>query len=249
MVTLVAQWATKGQEQINYGLGSADECARRQALLDAQSVIQQCLQLQQSGIDVVGLEVHVGQRCGGTAGHAVSLHRSLLELRGVLSQVLPFCRLGVEITDSLPADHATTFPAAKKAALTTAELVDVVAAANSGRESPVGVIVNWGRLLINGDEPLRLVEELSSTSSATPLAGVILSGAEATENGFADAHNSHLDPKSGFSLRDAEACAQLLTGSAQPTFIGMKCSGKRAGASELKPEEVLAAQAEFLADC
>lgn len=243
VVTLVAQWATKGQTHVAYGLGSADETSRREAVLDAQSVIQQCVALQGAGITIDVLEVHVGQRVAGPVAHAVALYRSLLELRGALATILPGCRLAVEITDSLPADHPIGFPAAKKAALTTAELLEAVAVANAGGGPAIGVVANWGRLLINGDVPLTAVEAL--LKSEVPLAGVILSGAAATPHGFADAHNSHLDPDSGFTASDVEACAAVLARADQPSFLGMKCSLKQ-GAAELEVAQVLGAEAELL---
>jgi hypothetical protein len=242
VVTLVAQWATKGQ--VAYGLGSADESARREAVIDAQSVIQQCVSLQRAGVDIEVIEVHVGQRVSGPVAHAVALYRSLLELRGALTTLLPSCRLAVEITDHLAADHPIPFPAAKKAALTTSELLDAVAAANAAGGAAVSVVVNWGRLLINGDAPLEVVSRI--LGSGVPLAGVILSGAAATPDGFADAHNSHLDPDSGFAEGDFEACATLLAAADQRCFLGMKCSLKN-GDAELEVGQVLGAEAELLA--
>ena len=245
VVTLVAQWAGKGQSNVAYGLGSTDEQARREAVLDAQSVIQQCLGLQREGIGIAAIEVHVGQRTGGTVAHSVSLYRSLLELRGALAAVLPDCRLAVEITDSLAADHAIPFPSAKKASLGTTQLVEAVAAANAPGGPPVSAVINWGRLLINGDRPLDVVEEV--LASPVPLAGVILSGAAATPEGFADGHNSHLDPGSGFTLADGEACAERLSRASEPAFLGMKCSLKTGpGEGGFGVAEVLQSQAEFL---
>ena len=245
VVTLVAQWAGKGQSNVAYGLGSTEEQGRREAVLDAQSVIQQCLCLQREGIGIAALEVHVGQRTGGPVAHSVSLYRSLLELRGALAAVLPDCRLAVEITDSLAADHAIPFPSAKKASLNTAQLLEAVSAANAPGAPPVSAVINWGRLLINGDRPLDVVEEV--LASPVPLAGVILSGAAATPDGFADGHNSHLDPASGFTLADGEACAERLTRSAEPAFLGMKCSAKTGpGVPGFDAAEVLQAEADFL---
>ena len=245
VVTLVTQWAVKGQSNPAYGLGSTEEPSRREAVLDAQSAIQQCLRLSREGIGIAALEVHVGQRTGGPVAHSVALYRSLLELRGALAAVLPECRLAVEITDCLAADHAIPFPSAKKAALNTARLLDAVAAANAPGGPPISVVINWGRLLINGDRPLEVVEEV--LASPVPLAGVILSGAAATPDGFADGHNSHLDPASGFTLADGEACAGRLSRSSESCFLGMKCSLKTGpGERAFGVAEVLQAEAEFL---
>ena len=245
VVTLVTQWAVKGQSNPAYGLGSTEEPSRREAVLDVQSAIQQCLRLNREGIGIAALEVHVGQRTGGPVAHSVSLYRSLLELRGALAAVLPGCRLAVEITDCLAADHAIAFPSAKKASLNTDQLLEAVAAANASGGPPISVVINWGRLLINGDRPLEVVEEV--LASPVPLAGVILSGAAATPDGFADGHNSHLDPGSGFTLADGEACAERLGRSSESCFLGMKCSLKTGpGEPGFGVAEVLQAQAEFL---
>jgi hypothetical protein len=82
-------------------------------------------------------------------------------------------------------------------------------------------------------------------ASNVHLAGVILSGAGASENGFLDSHNSHLDPESGFGTMDARSCASVLESSDEPIFVGMKCSNAK-GREQLSVAEVMAAQAELL---
>ena len=78
--TMVALWAGKGQADPAYGLASTVERARRQARLDAQAVLQQCLDLSAKGVGVKVLAVHTGQRTGGVIEHGIALHRSLSEL-------------------------------------------------------------------------------------------------------------------------------------------------------------------------
>ena len=244
VVTMVAQWATKGQENPGYGLSSLDEGLRREALLDVQSAIQQCLNLQRAGIGIRALELHTGRRTGSAVAHAVSFARSLQELGEAAAAALPECELTVEVTDSLPPEHPIAFPGAKKASLQTGELIEAVAEVNkalAGR--PISLVLNWGRLLINGDRPLEVVEQV--LESRAPLGGVILSGANPTPDGFADAHNSHLDPGSGFTAADGRACAEALQAADDSCFIGMKC-GVTSSAGELTPEQVLAAEVEFL---
>ena len=245
VVTLVAQWATKGQANVAYGLSSLDEGSRREAVLDAQSVIQQCLALSRQGIGIRALELHTGQRAGGTIAHAISFCRSLFELGEAAGVALPDCELAVEITDSLPPDHAIAFPAAKKASLSLSDLAETVGAVNNVRPGSraISLVVNWGRLLINGDEPLDVVNDI--IASDVPLGGVILSGAGPTPDGFADSHNPHLDPGSGFTEGDGRACSEALKAGGDSSFIGMKC-GTTSSAGTLTPEEVLNAEAEFL---
>ena len=72
-------------------------------------------------------------------------------------------------------------------------------------ENPIALMVNWGRLLVNGDVPLSGVHQI--LESDVPLSGVILSGAGPSADGFMDSHNSHLDPQSGFTEADAMSCA------------------------------------------
>ena len=244
VVTMVAQWATKGQESPGYGLSSLDEGLRREALLDVQSAIQQCQALQRAGIGIRALELHTGRRTGSAVAHAISFARSLQELGGAVAAALPGCQLTVEVTDSLPPEHPIAFPGAKKASLTTEELIEAVAAVNRGAPClPISLVLNWGRLLINGDRPLEVVEQV--LASPVPLGGVILSGANPTPDGFADAHNSHLDPGGGFTAEDGRACAEALQAAGDSCFIGMKC-GVTSSAGELTPEQVLAAEVEFL---
>ena len=243
VVTMVAQWATIGQQNPAYGLSSVDEIARRNALLDAQSILQQCHALSRQGVGIRCVEVHTGQGVGGGIAHAIALHRSLGELRQAMSALLPDSDLAVEVADSRPADHPIAFPAAKKSSLTLPELIEAVAAVNRESGRAVSLVTNWGRLLINGDEPLQAIGQI--LESEVPLGGVILSGAGASAEGFMDSHNSHLDPESGFTAADFKACAELLQASPEPVFIGMKCSVASA-AGPLATEEVLTAQAQLL---
>ncbi len=243
--TMVANWAGKGQANPAYGLSSSVEGARRHALLDAQSVLQQCFDLSARGVGVRALAVHTGQRTGGTIEQGIALQRSLSELVKVAQTALPEGELTLEVADSLPADHAIPFPAAKKAALDVDAMIQVLAAVNGELDgkTPVSLMLNWGRMLINGDRPLDVIDKV--LSAGTRLCGVILSGAGASPNGFMDSHNSHLDPESGFTLDDARQCAAALTASSQSSFLGTKCSVKKAD-GEVSVEEVLTAQVEVL---
>ncbi|MFL2541773.1 MAG: DUF4862 family protein [Candidatus Latescibacterota bacterium] len=243
-VTLVAQWAGRGQTQPSYGLAAPAIADRQAALLDAHSVLQQCATLAERGIRIHNVAVHTGCKSADSIGHAIAFCESLVELRQRAAAVLPDTVLSVELTDHRPLDHPVAFPAAKKASLSTDEIVQTVAAVN--RQSlpgrPVHLEVNWGRLLVNGDEPLSRLEHLLAVG--VPLAGVILSGAGASPDGFMDSHNSHLDPDSGFIAADAAACARVLADSEQSCFIGMKCSAK--APQELPVAMVLSAQMELL---
>ena len=245
VVTLVAQWATVGQKSPAYGLSSVEESFRQIAILDACAVAQQCQSLSERGIHIRHMVLHTGQRCGETISHAIAFYRSLVDLRQLVTDVMPDCRLAVEVTDSLPSNHPTPFPAAKKAALTLTSLIQTVTSVNQQNVSSYSIplIVNWGRLLVNGTPPLSGIEQI--LMSDVHLAGVILSGAGASEDGFLDSHNSHLDPNSGFSTADAASCVTVLESSEEPIFLGMKCSNKK-GDEQLLVAEVMAAQAELL---
>ena len=243
-VTLVAQWAGRGQAYPTYGLAAPAAVDRQAALLDAHSVLQQCAALAERGVCIRNVAVHTGCKSADSIAHAIAFYQSLVELQQRAAVVLPDAVLCVELTDHRPLDHPVPFPAAKKAALATDEVVQVISAVNrqSPSDRPVHLEVNWGRFLVNGEEPLPQLERL--LESGVPLAGVILSGAGASPDGFMDSHNSHLDPDSGFTAADAAACAQVLADSGQACFIGMKCSTK--APRELAVETVLRAQADLL---
>jgi hypothetical protein len=245
VVTLVAQWATVGQKNPAYGLSSVEKSARMTSVLDVCSVLQQCQELSLQGACIRNVVVHTGQRSGHPVRQAIALSRSLVDLRRAMAPIFPDCALTVEVTDCLPADHPIPFPAAKKASLTLPDLIESLAGVNqeTAPGGPISLMVNWGRLLINGDLPLSILDQI--LVSEVPLAGVILSGAGASEDGFRDSHNSHLDPDSGFTTADAEACATALKSSPQSTFLGMKCSRAK-GDGEISIEEVLTAQAQLL---
>ena len=244
VVTCVAQWATKGQGNPAYGLSSLDEACRREAILDIQSIQKQCQSLSRSGVGIRNVAVHTGQRVGAIEAHASAFQKSLLELIEATTSVLPDSELTVEVCDNLPPDHPISFPAAKKQSLPLGDLLDTVASANGASGTrPTSVMLNWGRMLINGDQPLQVVDQVETSDA--PLAGVIMSGAGSTPDGFADSHNSHLDPDSGFTAADGKACAAALQSSGDSVFLGMKCSVATTG-DALSVEEVLAAEAELL---
>ena len=243
VVTCVAQWATKGQKNPAYGLSSPEEGSRQEAMLDIQSILQQCLSLSRTGIGIRNVVVHTGQRVGSTSAHAIAFSRSLVGLVEAVAHVLPDTELTVEVCDNLPPDHALPFPGAKKQSLPLPDFLDTVVAVNSTGTRPVSVMLNWGRMLINGDKPLQVIDQVHK--SEAPLAGVIMSGAGATPDGFADSHNSHLDPNSGFTADDGRACTAALQATSDSAFLGMKCSTKK-GAETVSVEEVLTAQAELL---
>ena len=245
VATFVAQWATAGQKNPAYGLSSLDESLRQAALVDACSSLQQCMSLSESGVRVRNVFVHTGGRSGETIPHAIAFHKSLTNLRQLAASILPDTTLAVEVTDSLPPDHPIAFPAAKKASLTLSDLIQILSFVNREGVSgnPIALMVNWGRLLVNGDVPLSSIDQI--LESEVPLSGVILSGAGHSVDGFMDSHNSHLDPQSGFTEADAMACASVLASSSQPIFFGTKCSTAK-GDEQLSAETVLNAQAELL---
>ena len=244
VVTCVAQWATKGQGNRAYGLSSPDEGCRQEAMLDIQSIMQQCLSLSRAGVGIRNVAVHTGQRVGATAAHAIALHASLVGLGEAAAAVLPRGALTIEVCDNLPPDHPIPFPAAKKQSLPLADLLDTVASANgTSGARPTSVMLNWGRMLINGDQPLQIIDQVETSDA--PFAGVMMSGAGSTPDGFADSHNSHLDPGSGFTAADGESCAAALQSSGDAVFLGMKCSVATTG-DALSVEQVLAAEAELL---
>lgn len=247
VVTLVAQWATKGQGNPAYGLSSLEESSRQEAIVDVCSVLQQCRALSEQGVEIRNVVVHTGQRAGKPIPHAIAFYRSLVQLRGTVAGLLPETVLAVELADSRPPDHPIPFPASKKGSLRLGCLISTLATVNRevGPGHPIPIVVNWGRVLIDGDDPLASIGEI--LASDVPLAGVIMSGAGASAQGFTDSHNSHLDPDSGFAEADAAACASTLASSPRSTFIGMKCSVAK-GDGEVSVEEVLTAQANVLND-
>jgi hypothetical protein len=248
VVTLVAQGATVGQQNQAYGLSSLDESSRKTAVMDAFAILQQCASLADKGIRIRIVMVQTGQRMGEPIPHAIALYQSLVDLRNLMASVLPETILAVEPADNLPLDHPIPFPAAKKSSLSIPDLIQTVGSVNQDSVGghPISFVVNWGRLLINSDEPISMIKEI--LGSEVPLAGVIMSGAGSTPNGFCDSHNSHLDPDSGFTPDHANACAGVLRDSPQPIFIGSKCSRKK-GEAEVSVEEILSAQAALLNEC
>ena len=245
VVTMVTQLAIVGQQDSAYGLCAVEESSRAVAVLDILSAIQQCVALSKRGIRVRAVVVHVGRRGADPVAHAIAFYRSLIELKTTLAAVLPDTALSVEVTDNRPDSHAIPFPAAKKAPLEVNQVLQTVTAVNrdTHRSPGVSMVANLGRFIVNGDDPIDAVEMLLQAD--VPLEGVIMSGAGATEDGFTDSHNSHLDPECKFTAADGKRCADLLSSSSQKSFIGTKCS-VATSKGEITTAEVLAAQAELL---
>ena len=245
VVTMVTQLAITGQQDLAYGLCAVDESSRGAAVLDIQSAVQQCVTLSKRGIRVRSVVVHVGRRGADPFAHAIAFYRSLIELKTTLAALLPDTALSVEITDNRPDSHAIPFPAAKKAPLDVNQALQIVAAVNrdTDRGRDVSMVANLGRFIVNGDDPIDAVEMLLQAD--VPFEGVIMSGAGASEDGFMDSHNSHLDPQCKFTAADAKRCADLVNASSHKSFIGTKCS-VATSKGEITTAEVLAAQAELL---
>ena len=243
VVTMVAQWATKGQENPGYGLSSLDEGLRREALLDVQSAIEAVPGPSATrGIGIRALELHTGRRTGSAVAHAVFLRAESAGARGGGGRGpagMRADRRGDRQSAARAPHRVSREP--RRRPCKQEELIEAVAEVNKALPGrPISLVLNWGRLLINGDRPLEVVEQV--LESRAPLGGVILSGANPTPDGFADAHNSHLDPGSGFTAADGRACAEALQAADDSCFIGMKC-GVTSSAGELTPEQVLAAEA------
>ena len=247
VATLMVQWAVTGPKYPAYGLASPDETARQSAFMDTVTIVHELVGLRARGIGIRNLAVQAGQRMGEPIAHAIAFHRSLVDLSRLVARVLPGTVLVVENTDTRPSDYPVATPGSKRSALDVDALIEVAGAVNRvvGSDHHVGLMINWGRLLVDRVDPLTTVER--ALSADVPMVGVILSGARPTPKGLRDSHNSHLDPESGFTAEDAFACAAVLRGSSHPAFIGMKCSCAK-GDDEfgLTADQVLPAEAELL---
>ena len=199
------------------------------------------------GIRIRNVIVQTGCRMGGEIQHAIAFHKSIVALAKVVNAILPEAGLAVEPTDVRPDDYGIAFPGAKRSSLEVGAIVQTLCAVNREVPAPhrVGMMVNSGRLILDGVSPLATIEQV--LGSEVPLVGAIFSGARPTPVGFRDSHNCHLDPTAGFSAADASACAAALRRSPQSSFIGMKCSCAK-GNHELgfKIKDVLQAQAALL---
>jgi hypothetical protein len=247
VATLMVQWAVTGPGYPEYGLASLDETARQRAFVDAASIVRELVGLQARSIGISHLAVQAGQRMGDPIAHAIAFHRSLVDLDRIVARVLPETILVAENTDTRPSDYPVATPGSKRSALDVDALVQIVGAVNRDLDPgrSVGLMLNWGRLLVDRVDPLATVER--ALASEAPVVGVILSGARPTPKGLRDSHNSHLDPDSGFAAEDAFACAAALRASPQRAFIGMKCScAKGDDEFALTADLVLPAQAELL---
>jgi len=247
VATLMVQWAVTGPKYPEYGLASPDETARQTAFMDAVAIVYELAGLRARGIQIRNLAVQAGQRLGSPIAHAIAFHRSLVDLNRLIARVLPGTVLVVENTDTRPSDYPVATPGSKRSALDVDALLEVAGAVNRevGADPAVGLMINWGRLLVDKVDPLATVKR--ALSSDVPFVGVILSGARPTPKGLRDSHNSHLDPESGFTAEDAFACAAALRDSPHPAFIGMKCScAKGDDEFALTADQVLPAEAELL---
>lgn len=223
VVTLLPHTVGMGRVDPDYGLASTDPRGRREAMDDACALRQEILRLHDALGRSAVIAVHLNSapsRRRPDASSQAALTASLAELAGLdwhgAALVVEHC------------DAAGTGAAWHKGYLTLEEETAAVVAAG-GAEAALGQSINWGRSAIEGRSAATVVQHLAATREAGTLAGVVFSGAAATDGPFGgawhDVHNpvTDVDP---MSLLDVEAIGDVFDALpvdlAHLTFLGVK---------------------------
>ena len=188
-----------------YGLASADEAGRRQALDDVARAQALALRLadQHGRRRVVAIQVHSAPGPAGGSGDALA--RSLAQ---ILAWDLAGARVLVEHCDTVVPGQA----AAKGFLSIHDEIAAIVAAGAGPGTSTPGLSVNWGRSAIEGRSTQTPVGHVRAAVSAGVLGAVVFSGAADSPTSWGPPwSDAHIPPRGQAPGLDA-ASGSLLSG-------------------------------------
>lgn len=214
-----------------YGLASADDDARAQALADVRHAADQAVRLaDRDGCRrVAAIQVHSAP--GPRHGSPEALSRSLAE---ILTWDLAGAQVLLEHCDALVPGQA-----AAKGFLTLADEVGAIGNVLGGSggatdgAGALGVSINWGRAAIEGRSARTPVEHVSTAAEAGLLRAVVLSGATDADTAWGPAWgDAHIPPRgdddalaaSAASLLDAEAVRTTLAAAGPGCLVAVKVS-------------------------
>lgn len=189
VVTTIPGTMARLQIDKSFGLASTSESGRRSALDFAREALDAVKRLnQQLGRPaVVALELHAAPVAVRDAASAAALEASLIELSDWNTAGT---RLVLEHCDALMPGHA---PA--KGFLGLEAEAEAVQRANDATGNSMGMVINWGRSVLEQRRPEAAREHITYLRDRGLLRGVVFSGCASVDTRFGDAWDDvHVPP-------------------------------------------------------
>jgi hypothetical protein len=216
VVTAVPATAMRARAEAGFGLASTDEDGRREALAVTLAVRDTVARVTQRAGRALVMAVELHSPPFG-AGSADQFARSLEEAAG---WDWSGARLVVEHCDAPVAAHPP-----EKGYLPLADELAAVRAVGAD----IGVVINWGRSVIEARQPAGAVAHVALAREAGLLAGVMFSGVAARPIGEIPAWaDAHLAPTPGHpaSLLTSSHVAECVRAAGEVDYLGVKVGAR-----------------------
>jgi hypothetical protein len=188
VVTLIPGTMGRLAGDRHFGLASADAAGRQAALAMARDAQAAVARLNQAAgrAAVIAVELHSAPSRGaaGGVGEGEAFARSLAE---IASWDWGGARLVVEHCDAHRPGHPQ-----HKGFLSLADELAAIASANATARAPIGVVVNWGRSVLETHEAGRAVAHVAAAAAAGALAGIMFSGTSGAETPYGVWQDTHM---------------------------------------------------------
>jgi hypothetical protein len=232
VVTAIPGTMQRLNQEKTFGLASTDPQGRLEALKFVSGLRDYVLRLAAEGHRVEAVELHSAPHLSSSPGALEESFKVLLDWDWGGTRLL------IEHCD---APRPGSKP--EKGFLTLSEEVDVIASLREQGWEQAGIVVNWGRSVIETQNPDTAVEHLSLAREAGALAGLMFSGCAPTETEFGypwiDAHLPAVEVAGAppHSLLNGGEIQRCLTAAGPVSLLGFKVGLPRLG---LSPEERVA---------
>jgi hypothetical protein len=189
VVTTIPGTMSRLEADKGFGLASTSESGRRAALDFVKEALEALKRLnhQMGKPSVVALELHAAPVAFGSAATAAALEASLIEIS---SWDTHGARLVLEHCDALMPDQAPAkgFLALELEARAVKKAVDATG-------NPMGMVINWGRSVIEQRRPEAAHEHIAFLQDCGLLGGVVFSGCADVDTKFGKAWGDvHVPP-------------------------------------------------------
>jgi len=188
VVTLIPGTMGRLQGDRHFGLASADEGGRQAALAMRSAARAAVARLNEAAgrAAVIAIEVQSAPSRGpaGGVGNVEAFARSLAE---IAAWDWFGARIVVEHCDA----HRPGNPQ-HKGFLSLADELAAIASANATARAPIGVVVNWGRSVLETHEAGRAVAHVAAAAAAGALAGIMFSGTSGAETPYGVWQDTHM---------------------------------------------------------
>jgi len=172
----------------HFGIASDDAKGREEALAFMQKACLAIAKLNQhlGRKAVQAIQVQTAPNRSRASSSAKSLQASL---ETMLSWDWQGTQIVIEHCDALVPEHP---PA--KGFLSLEDEIKVLSAINSQQSQPLGIVINWGRSVLETRSTQGAIEHIKQVSAQGLLSGIMFSGVSDRENPFGLWRDSHMPP-------------------------------------------------------